>query len=108
MKKLLLLGLIFILSACSGGDNDDNDNNIDNPFSGEWSGVYNETIDEDGIGSGTWQGTVVQNNFSGEYISLESNETNAYSGLVSADGDTSFTGRKYYRWCCLWWGYVWK
>ena len=91
MKKILFITLIFLLISCSGSDNDNNYNNSENPFSGEWSGVYNETIDEDGIGSGTWQGTVIQNNFSGEYISLESNETNTYSGLVSADGDTSFT-----------------
>lgn len=91
MKKTLLIALTIMIIACSDNDNYNNDNNSENPFSGEWSGVYNETIDEDGISSGTWQGTVIQNNFSGEYMNSESNETNAYSGLVSADGDTSFT-----------------
>ena len=92
MKKLLLLSLIIIFSACSGGDNDDNDTNIDNPFIGEWSGVYDETIDEDGINSGTWLGTITnQNNFIGEYVSLESNEIDTYSGFVSPNGDASLT-----------------
>ncbi len=91
MKRLLKLSLIFIISACSGGDNDDNDTNQDNPFSGQWSGVYNETISYDGVSSGIWQGTVNQNNFTGEYVSSENNETNAYSGLVSPNGDASLT-----------------
>lgn len=90
MKKLFLLYLITIVSACSG-DESDNNTNSDNPFSGQWSGVYNETISQDGVSSGTWQGIVDQNNFSGEYVSSESNETNAFLGLVSDDGDTSLT-----------------
>ena len=91
MKKLLFLNILLILSACSGGDNDYNDTNIDNPFSGQWSGVYNETISYDGISSGTWQGTVDQNNFIGEYVSSESNEIDTYSGFVSPNGDASLT-----------------
>lgn len=91
MKRFLKLSLILIISACSGGDNDDNDTNQENPFSGQWSGVYNETISYDGVSSGIWQGTVNQNNFIGEYVSSESNETNAYSGLVSPNGDASLT-----------------
>jgi len=92
MKKLLLLNLILILSACSGGDENNNDPNSENPFNGEWSGVFDETIDEDGINSGTWQGTINnQNNFNGEYVRAESNEINTYSGFVSPDGDASLT-----------------
>jgi len=69
------------------------DNNpIDNPFIGEWSGVYDETIDEDGINSGTWLGTITnQNNFIGDYVSSESNEIDTYSGFVSPNGDASLT-----------------
>ena len=92
MKKLLLLNLILILSACSGGDENNNDPNSENPFNGEWSGVFDETIDEDGINSGTWQGTINnQNNFNGEYVRAESNEINTCSGFVSPDGDASLT-----------------
>ena len=89
MKKLLLLSALLIIGCA--GDNDNNDSNSENPFSGEWSGVYNKTNSEEGVSSGAWQGTVTQNNFNGEYVSSESNETDAYSGLVSPDGDTSFT-----------------
>ena len=64
MKRFLKLSLILIISACSGGDNDDNDTNQENPFSG--NGVYNETISYDGVSSGIWQGTVNQNNFIGD------------------------------------------
>ena len=92
MKKFLFLNLILILSACSGGDENNNDPNSENPFNGEWSGVFDETIDEDGINSGTWQGTINnQNNFNGEYVRAESNEINTYSGFVSTNGDASLT-----------------
>jgi hypothetical protein len=91
MKKILLIALTLMIIACSGGDNEDNYNNLENPFSGEWSGVYNETIDEDGLSSGTWQGAVIQNNFSGEYMSSEGIEINSFSGPVTSDGDTSLT-----------------
>ena len=91
MKKIFLSALIFAIMACSGGDNENNNSNLENPFSGEWSGVYNETIDEDGLNSGTWQGEVIQNNFSGNYMSSESAEVNIFSGPVTADGDTSLT-----------------
>lgn len=90
MKKTLLLNLLIILSACSGGDDNNNDTDSENPFNGEWSGVYNETVSYD-ISSGTWQGTVDQNNFIGEYVSLESNEIGTYSGNVSPDGDASLS-----------------
>ena len=94
MKKLLLLCFVFSLIACSSADDNDDDNDInsENPFNGEWSGVYDETIDENGINSGIWQGVISnQNNFSGDYISSNSNEINTYSGLVSPNGDASLT-----------------
>ena len=90
MKATLFLVFSCLIIACTGGGNDNNETNLDNPFSGDWSGVYNETIDYDGIDSGTWEGNISnQNIFSGNYISSTNDEIENYFGFVSPDGDAS-------------------
>jgi hypothetical protein len=91
MKKLAFAFIVISILSCSS-ENDTTANNSFrlNPFNGQWSGTYTETISESSIlDNGTWQGRVDdQNNFSGTQNSLIYNQSFDFSGTVSEEGDS--------------------
>ena len=84
MKKLLytLLAVSIIFSACEKED----DNNLSNSFSGNWSGIYW------GDESGTWVGTVTSDgNFVNGVIISDSNDIYSATGSVTNSGSFEVT-----------------
>ncbi len=78
MKKLLytFLAVSILFSACKKEDN-----NTNNPFSGDWSGGYS------GGESGVWQGTVTSNgNLINGVITSDAGDIYFGTGSVSNSG----------------------
>ena len=88
MKKLLLLTFVFTLFACSGGD-DDNSNNqvsINEDLVGVWSGTI---TDSDGTGSTADQTlTFVSNGTCAVFNDWDTGETYSATGTWSSTEST--------------------
>ncbi len=88
MKKLLLLTFVFTLFACSGGD-DDNSNNqvsINEDLVGVWSGTI---TDSDGTGSTAYQTlTFVSNGTCAVFNDWDTGETYSATGTWSSTEST--------------------
>ena len=88
MKKLLLLTFVFTLFACSGGD-DDNSNNqvsINEDLVGVWSGTI---TDSDGTGSTADQTlTFVSNGTCAVFNDYDTGETYSATGTWSSTEST--------------------
>ena len=88
MKKLLLLTFVFSLFACSGGD-DDNSNNqvsINEDLVGVWSGTI---TDSDGTGSTADQTlTFVSNGTCAVFNDWDTGETYSATGTWSSTEST--------------------
>ena len=74
MKKLLLLTFIFTLFACSGGDDDNSNNQV--------------SINEDLVGA--WTGTIIDTDgdTADQTLTFNSNGTCSVYNLWSSDGET--------------------
>ena len=74
MKKLLLLTLVFTLFACSGGDDDNSNNQV--------------SINEDLVGA--WTGTIIDTDgdTADQTLTFNSNGTCSVYNLWSSDGET--------------------
>lgn len=74
MKKLILLTFIFTLFACSGGDDDNSNNQV--------------SINEDLVGA--WTGTIIDTDgdTADQTLTFNSNGTCSVYNLWSSDGET--------------------